>query len=294
MATALFSLDGVAQWIDNSVTETLERTIAPMVAHATAEVWPFVTAAMTISLMWYGWLIASGAIQTPVLTALKRVVNIVIIVSIVGTGGLYQTEIVGALLKLPSELTSALSEKASDPAKFFDDTSSEGVTIGTKITNRAPNSLTSPVQAMTFVIVAHVVALISAAVSAIGLILLVVVKSGMGMLAILGPLCLLALLSEYTKGYFDKWVSQVLYYGLHAAIFTAIFGIIIGMFGTLQKALLATAESKGEINLFSMLAAVIIFMITALFMISQAKAIASAIAGSGGSGLNIPFLGNVG
>ncbi|WYX19139.1 type IV secretion system protein [Achromobacter xylosoxidans] len=184
---------------------------------------------MTISLMWYGWLIASGAIQTPVLTALKRVVNIVIIVSIVGTGGLYQTEIVGALLKLPAELTSALSEKATDPATMFDKTASEGVTIGTKVTARAPNSLTSPVQAMAFVIVAHVIALISAALSAIGLILLVVAKSGMGMLAILGPLCLLALLSDYTRRFFDNWVSQVLYYGLYAAIFTTIFSIIIGM-----------------------------------------------------------------
>lgn len=294
MATALFSLDGIARWIDGTVTETLEKTVAPMVAHATAEVWPFVTAAMTISLMWYGWLIASGAIQTPVLTALKRVVNIVIIVSIVGAGGLYQTEIVGALLKLPAELTSALSEKASDPAKFFDDTASKGVTIGTKITNRAPNSLTSPVQAMAFVIVAHVVALVSAAVSALGLIVLVVAKSAMGMLSILGPLCLLALLSEYTKKYFDNWVSQVLYYGLYSAIFTSIFGIIVGMFGTLQSALLATAESDGEINLFSMLAAVGIFLITALFMVSQTRTIATAIAGSGGRGLRVKFLGEVG
>lgn len=294
MAIALYSLDGIAQWIDKSVSETLERTIAPMVAHATAEVWPFVTVAMTISLMWYGWLIASGAIQTSVLAALKRVVNIVIIVSIVGAGGLYQTEIVGALLKLPAELTSALSEKTTDPATMFDKTASEGVTIGTKVTARAPNSLSSPVQAMAFVIVAHVIALISAALSAIGLILLVVVKSGMGMLAILGPLFLLALLSDYTKGYFDKWVSQVLYYGLYAAIFTAIFGIIIGMFGTLQSALLATAESKGEINLFSMLAAVIIFLITALFMASQAKAIAEGISGGRGGGISIPVIGHVG
>lgn len=294
MATALFSLDGVAQWIDGTVTETLEKTVAPMVAHATAEIWPFVTAAMTISLMWYGWLIASGAIQTPVLTALKRVVNIVIIVSIVGAGGLYQTEIVGALLKLPAELTSALSEKASDPAKFFDDKASEGVTIGTKITKRAPNSLTSPVQAMAFVITAWVVALVSAALAAIGLILLVVAKSGMGMLAILGPLCVLALLSDYTRKFFDNWVSQVLYYGLYAAIFTTIFSIIIGMFGTLQSALLATAESKGEINLFSMLAAVGMFLITALFMAGQARTIASVIAGSGGKGIHVKFLGEVG
>lgn len=294
MDTALFSLDGVAQWIDGTLTETLEKTVSPMVAHATAEVWPFVTAAMTISLMWYGWLIASGAIQTPVLTALKRVVNVVIIVSIVGAGGLYQTEIVGALLKLPAELTSALSQKASDPAKFFDDKASEGVTIGTKITARAPNSLTSPVQAMAFVIVAHVIALISAALSAIGLILLVVAKSGMGMLTILGPLFLLALLSDYTKRFFDNLVSQVLYYGLYAAIFTTIFSIIIGMFGTLHSALLATAESKSEINLFSMLAAVVIFLITALFMVSQAKAIAESITGSRSGGVGFKFIGQIG
>lgn len=97
---SLVSLGGIANWIDQSVTTMLTKVITPMVASVTLKLLPFVSVGLSVALVWYGWLICSGAIQTPVLHACRRVFNIVIIVSIAGTGGLYQKEIVGVMLDL--------------------------------------------------------------------------------------------------------------------------------------------------------------------------------------------------
>ena len=76
---SLVSLGGIANWIDQSVTTMLTNVVTPMVASVTAKILPFVSVGLSISLIWYGWLICSGAIQTPVLHALRRVVNLSLI-----------------------------------------------------------------------------------------------------------------------------------------------------------------------------------------------------------------------
>ncbi|KAG1457544.1 hypothetical protein G6F57_014876 [Rhizopus arrhizus] len=264
-----------------------------MVSNATAAIWPFVTVGMSISLMWYGWLIASGAVATPVLTALRRVVNIAIIVSIAGAGGLYQTEIVGVMLDLPSAMTSVLSKEPSTPAQLLDEAANNGAEIGTRITDRSPNSVTSPARAFAFMIISIIITVISALLSAVGIIGLVAGKAGMGLVVVVGPLFILALLFEETKAYFKNWVGQALYFALYAALFMVIFSIIMGMFGMLQQGLLDTTGAD-EINIFSMLSAIVIFISGAVFMLSQVSAITRQITGGAGTGMSVPFVGRIG
>lgn len=290
----LASLGGIARWMDDSVTKMLEGTVAPMVSNATAAIWPFVTVAMSISLIWYGWLIASGAIPTPVFTALRRVVNIALIVGIAGAGGLYQTEIVGVMLDLPTAVTNVLTKEPATPAELLDEAANKGAEIGTRITDRSPNSVTSPARAFTFMMVSVIITVISALLSAVGIIVLVAVKAGMGMVVVLGPLCLLAMLFEYTKGFFDKWVNQAVFFAIYGALFAIVFSIIIGMFGMLQQGLLDTTKAD-EINVFSMLTAIVIFVAGAGFMIAQVPPIAARISGGAGGGrISVPFLGKFG
>lgn len=289
----LVSLGGIATWMDDSVTHMLKGVVAPAVSHATAAIWPFVTAAMTISLMWYGWLIATGEIQTPVLTALQRVVKIVIITSIVGASGLYQTEIVDVMLELPTDINHVFNEEPSTPAEKLDEVTNKGSDVSTAIHERAPGALESPAMALAFVVVAIIMTVISAIMSAVGIVVLVSVKAAMGIVAIIGPLFILALLFDSTKDYFRRWLNQAFFYAIYAALFTLVFTIVMGMFGMLQDALLATTKAK-EINLFSMLAALVIFVMGAKFMLGQVSAITRAITGGQGGGVSVPFIGNLG
>lgn len=290
----LISLGGIARWMDDSVTHMLKGVVAPAVSNATAAIWPFVTIAMTIGLMWYGWMIASGAIPTPIFTALRRVVNIVIIASIAGAGGLYQTDIVEVMLDLPTDMTNIFNREPTTPAEKLDAAANNGSEISTEIHDRAPNAVTSPIKAFAFVVIAVLISVISAAMSAVGIIVLVSVKAGMGIIAIVGPLFILALLFDYTRDYFRSWLNQMLFYAIYAAIFALVFTIIMGMFGMLQKALLATAKAEGDINIFSMLTALILFSVGAKFMLEQVSTIARALTAGQGSGVAIPFIGRVG
>lgn len=297
MATApmqLTSLGSIARWMDDSVTHMLKGVVAPAVSHATAALWPFVTVAMSIGLIWYGWMIASGALPTPVFTALRRVVNIVIIASIAGGGGLYQTEIVGIMLDLPTDMTNVFNTEPTTPAQKLDEAANNGSEISTEIHERAPNSMTSPIKAFAFVVIAVLITVISAVMSAVGIIVLISIKAGMGIVAIVGPLFLLMLLFDYTREYFKMWLGQAFFYAIYAAIFTIIFTVIIGMFGMLQRALLATARAEGDINIFSMLTAMVLFVMGAKFMLEQVSTIATAITGGQGGGVSVPFIGKLG
>ncbi len=290
----LASLGSIARWMDDSVTYMLKGVVAPAVSHATAAIWPFVTVGMTIGLMWYGWMIASGAIATPIFTALRRVVNIVIIASIAGAGGLYQTEIVDIMLELPTDITNVFNKEPSTPAEKLDAAANNGSEISTEIHDRAPNAVTSPVKAFAFVIIAVLITVISAVMSAVGIIVLITVKAGMGIVAIIGPLFILALLFDYTKEYFKRWLGQAFFYAIYAALFTLVFTIVMGMFGMLQKALLTTAKAEGDINIFSMLTALVLFVMGAKFMLEQVSTITTAITGGQGGGVSVPFLGKLG
>ena len=81
-AVSLASLGEIANWIDRSVTTMLTGVITPMIAEVTEKIIPVVTIGLSIALLWYGWLIMSGAIQTPVLAATRRIVNIGVITGI--------------------------------------------------------------------------------------------------------------------------------------------------------------------------------------------------------------------
>lgn len=284
----LTSLGGIAKWIDTTVTQTLQNMVSPMVQNATEAILPFVTAFLTISLIWYGWLISTGAIQTPIFTALRKVVNIVIIVSIAGAGGLYQTEIVGVVLDLPSALTQALTSGAATPSEMIDNAANNGAEISTRIQDRSPSFVRDAAKAFAFVIVSIIITVVSALFSALGVVVLVIVKVGVGLLAIVGPLFILALLFDYTKDFLKNWVNQILFYSLFTALFSVLFSMVLGMFGLLQQALLDVTQAS-EVNIFGILTAVVLFIAASGLMLTQVPSIAMSLTGSRG-GVRIPFV----
>lgn len=291
---SLVSLGGVANWIDQSVTTMLTNVITPMVASVTAKILPFVSVSLSISLIWYGWLICSGAIQTPVLQALRRVVYIVIIVGMAGANGFYQQRIVTVMLDLPTSVAQLFTGTVKTPTEIMDDAANNGAEIGTRLQERAPSGIRKIAQAFVFVIVSIIITIISAIMSAIGMLVLITVKVGMGLVVVLGPICILALLFESTKQFFNSWLSQAIYYAIYAGLFMLVFMFIMGMFGMLQQGLI-DLSSADEINIFSMLTAIVFFMMCSKFMLEQVSIVATKVSGGGaGGGISVPFLGKIG
>lgn len=297
MATSgvsLVSLGGIANWVDQSVTAMLTSVITPMVASVTAKILPFVSVCLSIALLWYGWLICTGAIQTPVLQACRRVVNIAIIVSIAGANGLYQQQIVGVMLDLPTSVAQLFTSTIKTPSEMMDDAANNGAEIGTRLQERAPSGIKKIAQAFVFVVVSIIITVISAVMSAIGMLVLITVKVGMGLVVVLGPICILALLFEPTRQFFNSWLGQALYYAIYAGLFMLVFMFIMGMFGMLQQGLIDLTHAD-EINIFSMLTAIVFFMMCSKFMLEQVSVVATKVTGGGaGGGIAVPFIGKIG
>lgn len=289
----LFGIGEIADWIDKSVSDMLTRVITPMIADVTEGLLPFVSVGLSIALIWYGWLIASGAIQTPVLAAARKLVNSAIIITIAGAGGLYQTEIIGVMLELPADVASAFTGTHKTPAQLMDDAANKGSEIGTRLQQRAPTSLRQMAQAFLFVLVALIITVISVIMSAIGMLVLITVKVGMGLVVVMGPFCILGLLFEATKEFFKAWLRQAFYYTFYAGLFMVVFMFIMGMFGMLQQGLLDLSQAD-TINIFSMLTAIIFFMVCAKYMLEQVSSVASQVTGGRGGGISVPYLGKIG
>lgn len=292
-SVTLTSLGGIANWVDESVTTMLTGVVTPMVASITEKIMPVVAVGLSISLIWYGWLIMTGAIQTPVLEAARRVATIGVIVGIAGAGGLYQQQIAGVMLDLPSSVAQLFTGSQKTPSEMMDEAANKGAEIGTRIQDRAPSGVGNIGRAFGFWVIALLIAIISAFMSAVGMIVLITVKVGMGIVVVLGPLCILALLFEPTRDFFKGWLRQAMFYAIYAGLFLLIFMFIMGMFGMLQKGLLDLTKAD-QINVFSMLTAIVLFGLCAKHMMAQVADVARAITGGNGSGTSVPFLGKLG
>lgn len=64
-AVTLTGIVGVANWIDESVTNMLPRVVTPMAASVTEKILSFVSVGLSIALVWYGCLMMSGPIHSP-------------------------------------------------------------------------------------------------------------------------------------------------------------------------------------------------------------------------------------
>lgn len=292
-AAPIASLGSIAQWMDTTVTTMLEQAVAPMVSNVTAAILPLVTVALTMSLLWYGWLITTGAVPTPIASALRKMVEIVIVTSIAGAGGLYQEQIVGVMLDLPTAVTNIFTSEPTTPASQIDAATRDTATISTKLHQRAPAYWRDAAGAFTFALVTIIVTVASAVLTTVGIVVLITVKVGMGLLAATGPIFIFAWLFESTRTFLKNWIGQAAFYVMYAALFFVIFSFIMRMFGQLQAALLRSTTAD-EINIFAMLAALVIFILGALAVLSQASAVAGAITGGRGGGISIPFLGKIG
>lgn len=87
-----------------------------------------------------------------------------------------------------------------------------------------------------FVLVALITTVISAIMSAIGMLVLITVKVGMGLVVVLGSLCILALLFEPTRDFFKAWLHQAAYYAVYTGLFMVVFLFIMACLAAAEGA----------------------------------------------------------
>ncbi|CCJ51900.1 type IV secretion system protein [Bordetella parapertussis] len=261
----------------DTVTQTFITDIS---SKAIAEITPVVSVGLTLGFITYGWLIIRGAVEMPVAEFLNRCLRVGIIVSIALAGGLYQSEIADAIVSAPDALATALISdptQGSSAAQLVDQAAEKGFNYAGQAFDKAG---IFSVQGIAYVGIWAVIMVATIALTAIGGAFILLAKIALALLAGLGPLFIIALLWQPTHRFFELWAGQVLNYGLLIIIFSAVFGLMMDLYGGYMDG----AKLDGVQNASWTVGGAGIISAACLVILLQLPSIASGLAGGVGLG----------
>lgn len=273
----------IVQWIFELVDGYLIGMVATTVSRVIEVSVPVVVAAGTLMFLFYGVSIMRGAINEPVLDFVGRATKIALVVSFATAGGLYQSVIMDIALSLPTDAVSAItSSDGSTLPQRLDEGLNTSSLLASKVKGDA--DWWSMFHILGNLALALVFTITGALVAGLGLITLLTVKVATGLLVALGPVFILCLIFESTKGFFDRWVHQLVNYMLLAVLFSILIEMILSIQGQILR-MSAIDIDNGDYNLFQLIGVYGLFVLGVVFLIFQLPSIAGSLAG--GFGLQI-------
>lgn len=164
---------------------------------------------------------------------LWKCIKISMIVSVASAGGLYQSQIAGAIQTAPDQFASSLlpaqaaTAQGSTASALIDKAAGEGFSKAGEAFEKAGVFTKEGLAYTAF----GVLCLLSTALlTAIGGAFILLAKIMLGLLAALGPLFIFGLLFKGTVGFFERWVAHVLGFALLIVFVSSIFGLMMQMF----------------------------------------------------------------
>ena len=259
----------------SKIDATTATYVSDISSKAIAAITPVVSVGLTLAFIAYGLLIIRGAVDMPVADFLTRCLRIGIIVSIALAGGLYQTEIAGAITKIPDDLATALLSNPTDSsnaASVIDTAAGNGFK---RASEAFEESGWFSSDGLLYGLFGILILLATGILTAIGAAFILMAKIALAILAGLGPLFIIALLWQPTQRFFEQWVAQVVNYILLIVLFAAVFGLLMDIFGNYM----ADLKLDGVQNLGYSLGGVVILAVVSIVVLLQLPSIASGLAG---------------
>lgn len=261
----------------DAVTTTFVSAIS---SNAIAAITPVVTVGLTLSFITFALLIIRGAVDMPVMEFLSRSVRIAIITSVALAGGLYQTQIAGAIQSSPDDLAQALITSPSSgatAASLIDSAADQGFLRAQEAFEKAGIFGDNGIA---YAVYGAIIMLATAILVAVGGAFVLLAKIALALLAGLGPLFILALLWQPTQRFFEMWVAQVLNYALLIVLFASVFGFMMSIF----TGYMGDIKFDGAMNLGYAVGGSVILAVAMLIILLQLPTIASGLAGGVGLG----------
>lgn len=262
------------------VDTTTAQFVTNISSRVIAEMTPFITSAMSLSVVIYGILILRGAVDTPIPEFISQCFRKGIILSIALAGGLYQTNIANIITETPDLLAQSIITNATTgdtAASLVDSAAGEGFSKASQAFEKG-GFLSS--DGLIYGLFGMLILLTTAILTSIGGAFILLAKIALSLLAGLGPFFIFALLFQSTSRFFELWTSQVLNYALTIILFSAVFSFIMQIFGNYMSDL----QFDGAQNVAYALGGSTILACASVLILLQLPSIASGL--SGGVGLS--------
>lgn len=273
------------QWILGSLDQVIHDVMLQGITNVIGAIGPVVVTLFGICVVLWGFAHLTNAIEQPVLDVAKKLIFIAVIIGLSLNVGRYTSYVVNFVTETPPALAAVATgggNNVATTAQLLD----QMVTKGWKLGDRARQKAGIVNGDFGMYIVAFIFYLGTAALTLFACVLLLLAKFGMAVLLIIGPIFLVLLMFETTKGFFRLWLGQLINFMLTYVLTAIAISLIMGFCDHFLDRTLAS----GYVDSFAASAQMFIICGIGILILRQVPSIASAISG----GIGVSTLGAVG
>ncbi|GAA3102271.1 type IV secretion system protein [Rhizobium viscosum] len=263
----------VFSFVDGQFKTSLENFISSGTSNIASWVTGPLTAALTLHVVLYGYLVLRGAVQEPILEFAFRAMKLAIIVMLVRNASDYQTYVTNIFFDtLPREISQALNSGAVPSASTFDSLLDKGQKCAHEIWSRAawPVDIVTGVGGMLVIGASFLVA-------AIGYIVSLYARLALAIVLAIGPIFIALAMFQPTRRFTESWIGQLANFVILQVLVVAIGSLLITCIDTTFTAI------EGYSDVLMRPIALCAICIAALYVFYQLPGIASALAAGGAS-----------
>ncbi len=263
----------VFSFVDGQFKTPLETFISSGTSNIANWVTGPLTAALTLYVVLYGYLVLRGSVQEPMLEFAFRAMKLAIIVMLVRNANQYQVYVADIFFEtLPKELSQALNTGTTPSASTFDSLLDKGQKCAQEIWSHA----SWPVDIVTgtggiMVIGASVI------VATIGYIVSLYARLALAIVLAIGPIFIALAMFQSTRRFTEAWIGQLANFVILQILVVAVGSLLI----TCIDATFTAIESYTDLLMRPI--ALCAICLAAFYVFYQLPGIASALAAGGAS-----------
>ena len=263
----------VFDFVDGQFKTPLETFISSGTSNIAGWVTGPLTAAVTLYVVLYGYLVVRGSVQEPILDFAFRAMKLAIIVMLIKNASEYQTYVTNIFFNtLPQEIAQALNSGSAPSASTFDSLLDKGQASATDIWSRAawPVDIVTGVGGMMVIGASFIVA-------AIGYIVSLYARLALAIVLAIGPIFVALAMFQSTRRFTEAWIGQLANFVILQVLVVAVGSLLITSIDT------TFTQIQGYSDVLMRPIALCAICLAALYVFYQLPGIASALAAGGAS-----------
>ncbi|MEZ2127894.1 MULTISPECIES: type IV secretion system protein [unclassified Sinorhizobium] len=263
----------VFSFVDGQFKTPLENFLSSGTSNIANWISGPLTAALTLYVVLYGYLVLRGSVQEPILEFAFRAIKLAIIVMLVRNASDYQTYVTDIFFEtLPREISQALNSGTAPSASTFDSLLDKGQTCAIEIWSRAswPVDIVTGIGGMMVIGASFIVA-------AIGYIVSLYARLALAIVLAIGPIFVALAMFQSTRRFTESWIGQLANFVILQVLVVAIGSLLITCIDTTFTAI------EGYSDVLMRPIALCAICLAALYVFYQLPGIASALAAGGAS-----------
>jgi len=263
----------VFSFVDGQFKSPLESFISSGTSNIASWISGPLTAALTLYVVLYGYLVLRGSVQEPIVEFAFRAMKLAIIVMLVRNASEYQTYVTKIFFEtLPREISQALNSGSAPSASTFDSLLDKGQKCAKDIWARAtwPADIVNGIGGMMAIGASFTVA-------AIGYIVSLYARLALAIVLAIGPIFVALAMFQSTRRFTESWIGQLANFVILQVLVVAIGSLLISCIDTTFTAV----ESYTDVMMRPV--ALCAICLAALYVFYQLPGIASALAAGGAS-----------